>query len=185
MPSVEPCLPRCTSVPVTVQVPGADGLPGEDGPQGEQGPPGPEASLTVYSEFGSGEFEMPTDDTDVLLEVSPTPSIVLVEEGTYLISGKAKFNADGATLTTQILTALLQCVNNTVAPVDNSTETFEFIPSTTIDGTLCEITWQNIPYEAAAGDNIQIYGSINAALGAGVVNCVEAYIVALKVAPAA
>jgi hypothetical protein len=180
-----PCVPCCPTTPSIVQIPGSSGIPGLDGPQGEEGPPGPESSLTVYSAFGTGEFEMPVDDTPVLLEVSPIPSIVLVDEGTYLLSGKGKFNADGATITTQILTALLQCVNNTIAPVPNSTETFEFIPSTTIDGTLCEITWQNIPYDAAAGDNIQIYGAISAALGAGVVNCVEGYIVALKVAPPA
>lgn len=129
---------------------------------------------------------MPENDTSVLLNLGTVqPSIVLVDAGTYLLFARGKFNgaSGGATTTTQILKMLIQCINNTVGPVANTTKTFNFIPGTTIVGTLAELSILAVPYVATAGDNLQLFGSINAAV-TNTVECTEADIIAIKIADA-
>lgn len=187
-----PCIPRCSSVPQIVEVPGATGINGDDGPQGEEGPPGPEASLIHYEAYGDSStavYELASSSAhpaSQLLNLTPTaPSIVIVEAGDYVLRARIKANGAAVTLTTQVLTVKLRCVNNTVGDVTNSERTFEFIPSTTITGTLADITLPDVIYTATAGDNIEIWGSVSANTGAGEINCIEADLFALKVAPAA
>lgn len=164
-------------------------MTGADGPQGEEGPPGPEASLIHYEAYGdssSSVYEVASSSdhpASQLLNLAPTPpSIIIVEAGDYLIRARVKLNGAAVTLTTQVFTVKLYCANNTVADVPNTTRTFEFIPSTTITGTLVDIPLPDVVYTAAAGDNIQMWGSIDADTGAGEVNCVEADLIAIKIA---
>lgn len=180
--SPSPCVP-CCSTPVITDVIGSPGLPGEQGATGADGPAGPAAELIYRSAFGGGTpFEMPVNDTPVLLSLGTTQPSIVLPEGTWMIGGRARFDGDGATLTDQVLQTYFKCINNTPAILDSTDRSIQFIPQTTVDGTLAMQFYCPVPYVATEGDNIQFFGAIDKALGAGKIYCIEADIVALKIA---
>lgn len=172
------CCNPCNVTP-PVQVPGPEGVTGF-GPQGPQGPAG--TIPTPIAAYGSGTAYTMTASQALLNLGTVQPSIVLTLAGTYLLYGRARFDGVGATMTTQTLTTKLRCINNTVADVSNTTRVFDFIPSTTTSGTFAEITVPVVAYVASAGDNIQMFGALSGATGAGTITCVEADLVAVKIA---
>ncbi len=187
MPAITPCIP-CCSTPVPVNVPGPagfDGLPGPQGPAGPAGPAGPPGpgGLTTYAVYGDATTAAYTlTATPALLNLSPVfPSVVLALAGTYLVFARARFDGVGASTTTQNLTTKLRCVNNTIADVPNTTRVFDFIPGTTVTGTLAEVVTPMVAYVAAAGDNLQLFGSLSGATGAGTITCTEADIFCMKI----
>jgi hypothetical protein len=162
------CTPVCSTQPVTVQVPGPAGAPGPQVGTTEIHAAGTAYSLTA---------------TPALLTFGTTsPSLVLAQAGTYILFARVRYDTSAGTVTNQTVTTKLHCANNTVADVANTTTTLELPPQTTASYTAGIVTTPPTAYVASAGDNIQLWGSLSGALGAGNLNAVEADIMAIQIA---
>lgn len=191
MPNPIPCGPS-PCAPVITQVPGPQGFqgaPGTDGATGQAGPAGPAQVINSYPGYGSSSnatFPLP-NPTAALLALSPfVAQVVLPAAGTYLLFGRARFDASaGTTLTTQLLTTYLW---DTSVPgaVANTTRSVQLgnMSAITYPQTVAEITTPVVAHTVTAGTTIQIWGGLNAPVGAGggSIVCVDADIVAVKIA---
>lgn len=142
--------------------------------------PSPPGSYAPVSAYGSGTAYTLTATSALLALGTTTPAITLPVPGTYLIMGRARFDGVSATMTTQTLTTKVRRVNNTAADLANTARVFDFIPVTTTSGTFAEITIPPTAYTAGAGDQLQMWGALSGATGAGTITCVEADIIAVK-----
>ena len=173
---------------MVTNVPGPVGLPGADGAAGATGPQGPAASLATHSVYGSSSiatYQLASASVlaaAALLNLNPTPpSVVLADAGTYLLFARARFDGAGLTLTTQTLTVYLY---DTGVPgvIANTTRKVVVPALSAVTCTVAEVVLPAVAYVAAAGATIQLWGVMSAVTGAGTIACVEADILAIKIA---
>lgn len=174
MPATENCNP-CCSDPVVTNIQGSPGLQGEQGPQGETGPAGATPELLDYTDYNAPAYTVtatPTQITGV--------SCVLGLAGRYLITARARFDANSATFAdSRTITSYLYDAS-AAALVANTTKAVKTPVLTTETQTLPAYD-ADVVYDAA-DDNavIQMFTSVSVIPSAGTLTVEEAEIVAIK-----
>lgn len=147
------------------------------GAQSPGSPPGVEQEAysagTVYS----------LTATAALLDFGTTdPAITVTVAGTYIIywGGNYKYNA-ATFAANQTANMKVRRTNNTAADISNATLTTTTRIITTITDDLAVIAGKPVKYTAAAGDILQVWGSLSATPAAGSVDCTDAWIVILRI----
>lgn len=111
------------------------------------------------------------------------PSLTLTGAGKYLIKGRARFEAVGATFgATQAITLKLRRTNNTPADLTSGSGIFNVPVMTTLTNTIGYIDVEVIYTTANADDVIALFGHIAVLPSAGSVTVDAASIIAVRLA---
>jgi hypothetical protein len=143
-------------------------------PAGTQGPNA--TLLPTLSDYGVGGSQALTDSSVQLL----TASVTLTTAGNYLLMATVRLDKDVVTFpVSQTITLKLR--ETTVgADVPNAIVNLATGTPTAESGTLAIAAIPPVDYTATAGDEIQIFGSIDATAYAGAIEAVEISLLAIK-----
>lgn len=110
------------------------------------------------------------------------PTITVATAGTYLIHWGANVKYNAATYAgNQTFTVKVRRTNNTAADITNATVTQTTRIITTITDNAGLIGGKPVQYVAAAGDILQVWGSVSATPAAGSVDVTDAWIVIVRI----
>ena len=135
------------------------------------------AFTTVY---GSGTAYTLTN-TPALVNLGTTPlSLTLPSAGTYLIFAAARYDYVGTTYAANH--TLTQKLRDTTAAADvaNSSAAIEMAVITTLSYTIDTLSAPAVTYVAAGANTIQLWASFDVAPGAGSIQAISGYIMAIK-----
>jgi hypothetical protein len=136
---------------------------------------------TNFTSYASGTAYTLTASAQQLAFGTTSPGITIQNAGTYQIVGRAGIKFNGSTYgAAQTITLKLRRTNNTAADLSNSARAVTLPVLTTYTGGDVMETQEAI-YTAAAGDIIQLFGSVSALPSAGSVQADSAEIIALRI----
>lgn len=121
--------------------------------------------------------------TPALLDFGTTdPTLTVTTAGTYLIFWGGNYKYTGATFAAnQTANMKVRRTNNTAADISNATLTLTTRIITTVTDDLAVAAGKPVKYVAAAGDILQVWGSLSATPSVGTVDCTDAWILVLKI----
>lgn len=141
------------------------------------------AGQSTYTVYASGTAYSLTTSFALLNFGTTDPQVALVIAGTYLLLARVRVQYNGATFAANRFVQLkLRKSSGTPADISNANTTIETGVVTTITSSLGTVSLAPVFYVATAGDVIDLQGLVTVAPSAGSVDCVEAEIVALRIA---
>jgi hypothetical protein len=140
-----------------------------------------EIQSAIESVYASGAVYSLTDTAAALNFGGTDPAIVLLSAGTYLILSTAQLEYAAATITTQTATLKLRRTNNTAADITGIFLTIDLPAATTQTYTVGAYSLPVAVYTTTNDDDaLTLFGNLDAAAGAGSVQCSDASIVAVR-----
>lgn len=121
--------------------------------------------------------------TAALLDFGTTdPSITVTVAGTYMIYWGAYLKDNGATFAAnRTVTIKIRRTNNTVADITNASLAIDTGTITAITGPLAVVAGKPVKYVAAAGDILQVWGSVSVIPTAGSLDANDAWILIVRI----
>lgn len=134
------------------------------------------------SAYGSGAAYTLTTTPALLAFGTTSPTITIPATGTYLLLSGARIDAVAATFAAnQTVTMKLRRTAAVAGDIANATASYEFDIITTKSYTGFRGMLPPVTFAATNADTIQLWGSVSVAPGAGSVQAVEAWLMALPI----